>query len=75
MAFSGKYGQFDLPGVGDDEPVFVIRAGDAVAGDALLDYLGRAIEAGSPQEHTEGVAAARADMLDWQVEHGSKVPD
>ena len=31
MAISGKYGQIDIPKVGGDEPVFILRAQDKLA--------------------------------------------
>ncbi len=31
MAVSGKYGKIDIPKIGEDEPVFVLRAQDRLA--------------------------------------------
>jgi len=31
MAISGKYGRLDIPGIGADEPVFILRAQDRLA--------------------------------------------
>lgn len=31
MAISGKYGKLDIPGIGADEPVFILRAQDRLA--------------------------------------------
>jgi hypothetical protein len=31
MAISGKYGKIDIPKIGEDEPVFILRAQDRVA--------------------------------------------
>ena len=31
MAISGKYGKLDIPKIGEDEPVFVLRAQDRLA--------------------------------------------
>jgi hypothetical protein len=31
MALSGKYGKIDIPKIGDDEPVFILRAQDRLA--------------------------------------------
>jgi hypothetical protein len=31
MAISGKYGKFDIPRVGENEPVFILRAQDRLA--------------------------------------------
>ncbi|UCD78894.1 MAG: hypothetical protein JSW26_26415 [Desulfobacterales bacterium] len=31
MAISGKYGKLDIPKIGEDEPVFILRAQDRLA--------------------------------------------
>ncbi|MFO8011558.1 MAG: hypothetical protein R6U89_12260 [Dehalococcoidia bacterium] len=38
MAVSGKYGKIDIPKVGDDEPVFILRAQDMLAEPAIEMY-------------------------------------
>jgi len=38
MAISGKYGRLDIPKVGADEPVFILRAQDKLAEPALEMY-------------------------------------
>lgn len=38
MAKSGKYGALDIPKIGVDEPVFILRAQDALAGTAIEMY-------------------------------------
>ncbi|MGB5159415.1 hypothetical protein [Desulfobacterium sp. N47] len=38
MAISGKYGKIDIPGIGADEPVFIIRAQDRLAVPAIEMY-------------------------------------
>lgn len=38
MAVSGKYGRIDIPGIGDDEPVFILRAQDRLAEPAVETY-------------------------------------
>lgn len=38
MATSGKYGKLDIPGIGDNEPVFILRAQDKLAADAIKLY-------------------------------------
>lgn len=55
MAIEKKYGKLDIPGIPDDEPVFVIRAQDAYALDTLRDYFDRRrdpylLVGGSPPE-------------------------
>jgi len=38
MAISGKYGKVEVPGVGEDEPVFILRAQDRLALAAIKMY-------------------------------------
>jgi hypothetical protein len=38
MAKSGKYGKVDIPKVGADEPVFILRAQDKLAETAIEMY-------------------------------------
>lgn len=38
MALSGKYGKLDIPRVGGDEPVFILRAQDKLAEIAIEIY-------------------------------------
>ncbi len=38
MALSGKYGKVDIPKIASDEPVFILRAQDALAATAIRMY-------------------------------------
>ncbi len=38
MAKSSKYGKIDIPKIGEDEPVFILRAQDKLAEAALQMY-------------------------------------
>jgi hypothetical protein len=38
MALSGKYGKVDIPKVGEEEPVFILRAQDKLAESAIEMY-------------------------------------
>lgn len=38
MAVSERYGELDIPSVGKEEPVFVLRASDVLAGEAIKMY-------------------------------------
>ena len=38
MALSDKYGRVDIPRVGADEPVFILRAQDKLAGPTIEMY-------------------------------------
>ena len=48
MALSGKYGKVDIPKVGENEPVFVLRAQDKLAEPAIQMYRTLAASHGSP---------------------------
>ena len=48
MALSGKYGRLAIPKVGDDEPVFVLRAQDKLAETAIEMYRTLAASHGLP---------------------------
>jgi len=38
MAVSTKYGKVDIPKIGDDEPVFILRAQDKLAETSIEEY-------------------------------------
>lgn len=38
MAVSGKYGRLDIPKIGEDEPVFILRAQDKLAEQTIEKY-------------------------------------
>lgn len=38
MALSGKYGRLDIPRIGEEEPVFILRAQDKLAEPAIAMY-------------------------------------
>jgi hypothetical protein len=62
MAVSGKYGQINIPKVKADEPVFILRAQDKLAQDAIQMYK---ILAGSHDSKLAG-------KLDEEIERFSK---
>ena len=51
MALSGKYGKVNIPNVGEDEPVFILRAQDNLAESAIEMYRTLAASHGSPVAH------------------------
>jgi hypothetical protein len=71
MAVSGKYGVINIPGVGEKEPVFILRAQDKLAGPAVEMYRLLAASHGSP------VARAVGQEIDrFQQWNGKKkLPD
>ena len=48
MALSGKYGKVNIPSVGEDEPVFILRAQDEVAEATIEVYRSLVASLGSP---------------------------
>ena len=38
MAISGKYGKINIPKIGENEPVFILRAQDKLAGTTIRMY-------------------------------------
>ena len=38
MAYSKKYGKVNIPNIGDDEPVFILRAQDKLAAQSIENY-------------------------------------
>lgn len=70
MAISGKYGEVNIPNVGVDEPVFILRAQDKLADAAIEMYRALAASHGLP------LAASLQKEIDafrrWQTR---KMPD
>lgn len=52
MAVSGKYGKIDIPTIGEEEPVFILRAQDKLAEHAIEMYRAMAASHGSPVVET-----------------------
>ena len=48
MAISGKYGKLDIPKIGENEPVFILRAQDRLAACAVELYCTLADSHGAP---------------------------
>lgn len=48
MALSGKYGKVSIPKIGEDEPVFILRAQDRLAQAAVQMYQMLAASHGLP---------------------------
>ncbi len=64
MAISGKYGKLDIPKIGEDEPVFILRARDVLATGMVEIYRVLVASHGSPM----------ASALDAEVERFKKWP-
>ena len=52
MALSGKCGKIDIPNIGENEPVFVLRARDKLAEHAIEMYRALAASHGAPVADT-----------------------
>jgi len=48
MALSGKYGKLDIPRIAAEEPVFILRAQEALAGTVVQIYQLLALSHGRP---------------------------
>lgn len=62
--------------VGDDEPIFVLRAQDATAPTVVMHWVQLNMHGGSTPtaKIAEAIDLARV-MEAWQREHGCKMPD
>ena len=61
--------------IGEDEPVFLIRAKDMIAADVMRDWAERA-EAVGVDEKMVDMVRAHANLTEkWQEKNGSKLAD
>ena len=61
--------------VGDDEPIFILRAQDATAAMAVVDWMNRAHRVGASLQKLSEAFALAVSMLAWREQHGAKIPD
>lgn len=76
MGYSRKHGQVTVEQghIPDDEPVFVLRASDALAADAISAYLKMALRhPGMDGDHITAVTHTRNVFERWQAEHEDQV--
>ena len=64
-----------LQRIPDDEPVFVLRAQDALATHAILVWVWLAAALGVCEEKRVGAAAVIDQFETWQKIHPPKLPD
>lgn len=64
MALSGKYGKLEIPRIAADEPVFILRAQDILAGSAIKLY----------QVLVDSYGCALAGELDREIERFANWP-
>jgi hypothetical protein len=71
MAVSGKYGKIDIPNIGDEEPVFILRAQDRLAQGLIEIY----------KVLVDSHGSANAEQLDEEIarfrkwDGPKKIPD
>lgn len=79
MAIDGKYGRVTLQhgDIGEDEPVIVFRAKDALLPKVLMYYHLFCLKAGSPERHLSLIMRTLRQVQEWQSlpANGTKVPD
>jgi hypothetical protein len=75
MTSTKKEGVPTLEKVGEDEPVFVLRAQDMLGPEIVREWAYRAAVEGSPREKIEEARRIADQMEDWQIAHRRKVPD
>lgn len=76
MAIDNKYGKVTLERgtIGEDEPVVVFRAQDALLPKVLAYYHLFCLREGSPQNHLDNILLARNRVMHWQENNPSKIP-
>lgn len=77
MAISLKYGKLDIPGIGEDEPVFILRAQDKTAADNLDGYSLNASLAGCKGDLIGMMDDVEEQFENWQEANSNlvKLPD
>jgi hypothetical protein len=77
MAIDRKYGRVTLEhgNIGEDEPVIVFRAKDALLPKVLSYYALFCLKAGSPRRHLTLILDSIDQVKEWQKTNGSKTPD
>lgn len=76
MAKDLKYGHVTTEhgDIGENEPVVVFRAKDAMLPELLTRYWHLCSAAGSPDHHLDGIETAREQVMEWQAAHPTQVP-
>jgi hypothetical protein len=59
----------------EDEPVFLLRAQDAIAPSVVEIWSVAAHKAGASPEIVNAAYIQAHNMREWQKKHGSKIPD
>ena len=77
MAIDGKYGKVTLEHgtIGEDEPVIVFRAQDALLPKVLMYYHLFCLKSGTPKRHLDLILETLDVVKLWQARNGSKLPN
>lgn len=79
MARDLKYGKIDIPGIGEDEPVFIIRAQDGLSIKTIRGYKVLAADTNPPRpdEFIEKLDDVHDAFIEFQVRNPDsiKLPD
>lgn len=73
MPHDTKYGPVTIPGIPDDEPIFILRAQDAASVSTLQAYTEGCRSWGSPPAHIDNAVAVTDRFDAWQQAHGLQV--
>ena len=75
MAIDNKYGRVTLErgSIGEDEPVFIFRAGDPLVPKVLMYYHLFCWKAGSPQKHLSLILDSVQKIEKWQKKNWNLV--
>lgn len=75
MGYDRKYGKIttEFGNIGEDEPVVVFRAQDALLADILPYYALRCMKRGSPARHILIIYNTLKTVVTWQILNASKV--
>jgi len=71
MAVSGKYGKVEIPNIGEEEPIFILRAQDRLAETAIVIYQALASSHGAAA--ADGIESAIDSFRNWKGK--KKMPD
>jgi hypothetical protein len=71
MALAGKYGRLNIPRIGEEEPVFILRAQDKLAEPTIEMY--RLLAASQDLKIADDVGKEAERFRQWQG--GKKLPD
>lgn len=77
MAIEYKYGKITLEKgtIGENEPVVVFRAKDALLPEVLDAYYIHCYKSGSPEEHLNRIKETQKKIKHWQYNNETKIPD